>query len=254
MERILNLIASRSQQLSANPFCQWILEQNDQQTIPQQFSFSPSMLYFIISFKDILEHLSYSNPQNEIEKMINVHCDEDKNHWMWYLSDLNTLGYEQALNKNNWEGLVRNIWSDANKPSRDLVYLIIHEVKKHQSPIASLAIIECIESTFGVFMSTLKKRYNTHPHYAELLYFGQNHEEQEMNHSLGHWIDQYDENAVQMNHDHFLKTIELKNEEYVQISKTIHNIYDQFEIVFRSWLANKDLYKSTHQKHSDLRI
>ena len=241
MDEILNLIETKSEQLAKNPFCQWILKSNhnsDEET----FSFSPSMLYFILGFRDILNHLEYVNPQTELEKIINQHCLEDKNHWKWYLQDLKTLGVCEASWGGDWSDFVDKIWHDENKPTRDLVYLCIHLIKKHQSPKASLVIIECLESTFGVFMSTLKSKFQTSDIYSRLHFFGQIHQDQEMNHSMGHWID--GDGAIAGNHSQvsILEKIHVTDAEKEELITSVNMIYDQFELVFTTWLQLKKDY------------
>ncbi len=241
MNEILNLIETKSEQLAKNPFCQWILSSNhssDEET----FSFTPSMLYFILGFRDILNHLEYINPQTELEKIINQHCLEDKNHWKWYLQDLKTLGACKTSWGGDWSNFVDKIWHDENKPTRDLVYLCIHLIKKHQSPKASLVIIECLESTFGVFMSTIKSKFQDSHIYSRLQFFGQIHQEQEMNHSLGHWIDA--DNAITANHSQVsvLEKIHVTDTEKAELLTTVNIIFKQFELVFKTWLQLKKQY------------
>lgn len=248
MEQLIDIIETRSQKLSENPFCKWMLKETTELK-EETFAFTPAMLYFILGFRDILSHLQYASPQSEIEHIINTHCEEDKNHWMWYLQDLKTLGFNDSSWGADWSDLVKNLWSDENKPTRDLVYLCIHAIKKHNDPRASLVIIECLESTFGVFMTTLKTRFSGSYLYKKLQFFGQNHQEQEMNHSLGHWIED-DNQAPDMDHsekDYLLK-IKISDAETVAFADTINLIYDQFEKVFETWLNNRNFYKTNLNK------
>lgn len=241
MESILNLIEEKSEQLSKNPFCEWILSEK-QLSHQETFSFTPSMLYFILGFRDILNHLEYKNPQSDLEKMINQHCFEDKNHWQWYLQDLKTLGFSEASWGNDWVNLIENLWHDDNKPTRDLVYLCIHLIKKHNNPTASLVIIECLESTFGVFMSTLKKRFENSSIYQRLHFFGQVHQQQEMNHSMGHWIESDVAPVPTHSNAHALENLSITKLEEQELTQTIETIYEQFELVFRTWLKSKNIF------------
>lgn len=241
MESILNLIEEKSEQLSKNPFCEFILNEKHL-SHEETFSFTPSMLYFILGFRDILNHLEYKSPQTDLEKMINQHCLEDKNHWQWYLQDLKTLGFNEASWGNDWINLIENLWHDENKPTRDLVYLCIHLIKKHDSPVASLVIIECLEATFGVFMSTLKKRFENSSIYQHLHFFGQVHQQQEMNHSMGHWIESDMAPVLTHSNAHALASLKITDLEKRELTKTIEMIYEQFELVFRTWLKSKNIF------------
>lgn len=241
MDEILNCIETKSEQLAKNPFCQWILY-NNHDSDEATFSFSPSMLYFILGFRDILNHLEYANPQTELEKIINQHCLEDKNHWKWYLQDLKTLGVCKASWGGDWPDFVDKVWHDESKPTRDLVYLCIHLIKKHQSPKASLVIIECLESTFGVFMSTLQNKFKNSDIYSRLHFFGQLHQEQEMNHSLGHWIEADNEGSANHSLAGTIANIQVSAEENRELIETVNLIFDQFELVFSTWLKLKKTY------------
>lgn len=239
MNNLMDVIESRNEQLKKNPFCQWILESTP--TSDQaQFGFIPGMLHFILGFKDILTYLEIKNPQTEIDFMINQHCLEDRNHWRWYLQDLQTLGFNEKTWGNNWTEMIHKLWDEPNKPTRDLVYLVIHLIKSHPSAKASLVIIECMESTFGVFMTTLKRRFDQSEIYNKLQFFGQNHAEQEMNHSMGHWIEDSDriENTNIISPTN-LSNIQFNSDELNAYTKMVHQIYDQFETVFKAWLENK---------------
>ncbi len=242
MDIILSLIEEKSERLAKNPFCHWILNEN--QLSPEEtFSFTPSMLYFVVGFRDILTQMVYQNPQSELEIIINQHCLEDKNHWQWYLQDLKTLGITDASWGNSWSNLIQDLWHDDNKPTRDLVYLCIHLIKKHQSPAASLVIIECLESSFGVFMSTLKERFGSSSIYQKLHYFGQVHEQQEMNHSMGHWISSDVVAMPSHSNSHALENLKITDAEKLELSETITLIFDQFELVFNTWLDSKNIIK-----------
>lgn len=246
MKSVIDLIESRSAKLAQNPFCQWMLEGKDAYKA-DTFSFTPAMLYFILGFRDILSHLQYAEPKSELEQVINTHCEEDKNHWMWYLQDLKTLGISDSSWGEDWSDLVKNLWSDENKPTRDLVYLCIHQIKKHQSAKASLVIIECLESTFGVFMTTLKTRFSGSSIYKRLQFFGQHHQEQEMNHSLGHWIEDEHQDGHEHSEKDYLLKIELTANEREELLTSVNEIYNQFELVFQTWLQNKNNYEVTLQ-------
>lgn len=245
MENLLQQIETRSEQLSASSFCKWIKFESTQLNDTDTLSFTPSMLYFILGFRDILAHLQYSHPKNALEQTINTHCEEDKNHWMWYLQDLKSLGYNESTWSNNWVNFVEYLWSDENKATRDLVYLCIHEIKKYNhSPEASLVIIECLESTFGVFMNTLKFKFENNQTFKKLKFFGELHQNTELNHSLGSWIDEEsDHKTTEHNHSNeaILKDLSISNSMQIELTETINVIYDQFELVFDTWLKNRTL-------------
>lgn len=240
MSNLINLIEQRSQHLYQNPLCLWINGEDSKHLPPQEIlAFAPSMLYFILGFKDILENLEYANPQNQYEQMVNQHCAEDKDHWRWYLQDLKTLGFTEESWGPDLFAKAENLWSADHKPTRDLVYLCIYLIKKFRSAKASLIIIECLEATFGVFMTTLQKRISNSPAYSELYFFGQTHHHQETNHSIGHWIEDGESETRSALR---VEDIQFSVEEQQELATAIQLIFEQFELVFESWFASRNIF------------
>lgn len=51
------------------------------------------MSFLVLGFKDILAFLRVPTPKNSLEASINLHVQEDSDHWLWYLADLERLGF-----------------------------------------------------------------------------------------------------------------------------------------------------------------
>lgn len=238
---LLELIEKRSEQLYQNPLCKWIFgEETRNLSSEELLAFAPSMLYFIMGFKDILENLEYANPKDKYELMVNQHCQEDKDHWRWYLEDLKTLGFREDSWGPDLASKVENLWSDKQRPTRELVYLCIYLVKKFRSAKASLVIIECLEATFGVFMTSLQKKFWNSPIYSRLQFFGQAHHQRESDHSMGHWIED-DSEANQHSKLHW-DDLKFSSEDQAELLVAIQLIFDQFELVFESWFASRTVF------------
>lgn len=245
MLELMNLIEKRSELLYRNPLCLWIKGEDSKHLPPHEIlSFAPSMLYFIMGFKDILENLQYATPRNQYESMVNRHCAEDKDHWRWYLQDLKTLGFTEDSWGPDLVTKVETLWSEQHKPTRDLVYLCIYLIKKFRSAKASLVIIECLEATFGVFMTCLQKRFWNSPIYSQLQFFGQTHHHQEANHSIGHWIEDDQESNQAESQGTCLENIQFSPEECEELLTAVQLIFEHFELVFESWLRSRDFFQS----------
>lgn len=256
---VFALIEKRSDQLATNNLCRWITQYHPTDKSGKDiFAFTPSMLYFILGFRDILSHLKYSNPKSQLEFAINQHCLEDKNHWMWYLQDLKTLGVGQKTWGSDWQDLIENLWNDENKPTRDLVYLCIQLINQYSDVGSRFIVLECLESTFGVFMTTLKNKLENSDLYQNLQFFGHNHQEHEMNHSLGSWIE--DDSVHKTSESELLlNSLPLTDADYVRFNSIVNTIYDQFELVFETWLNTKSSYlqqatSADEIKNTDLSI
>lgn len=245
MAYLHRLIEKGSERLHKNSLCQWILGEEAKYLPPEEvLSFAPAMLFFILGFRDILQTLEFPDPRHEYEFMVNRHCLEDKDHWRWYLADLETLGFTEQNWGAHFAAQVETVWSDQNRPTRDLVYICIQLIRRFRSAKASLVIIECLEATFGVFMTTLRRRFWNSPAYSKLQFFGQIHQDQEMNHGLGHWIES-DQPVDESDHKNILKQLKFSSEEEAELSVAIQLIFEQFETVFESWLAARDQFVTT---------
>lgn len=239
---LLKLIQKRSEQLQQNSLCRWIHgEDSKHLSAEETLGFAPAMFYFILGFRDILQNLEYPKPRHEIEFIINQHCLEDRGHWRWYLEDLLTLGFEAESWGQSIEHRAEAMWADRNRPTRELVYLCIFLIKKHRSAKASFIIIECLEATFGVFMSTIKNRFWNSATYSKLKFFGQIHHDQEMDHSMGHWIDDANDVGPKTSKSHWHKLHFTKAEEE-ELMTTIQLIFEQFELVFESWYGYRNAF------------
>lgn len=187
MANILKKIEAEARKLENSALCQWLENSSNDQE--DRLSFIPSMLFFVLGFRDMLRVMKVSSPKSDMDYEINTHCDEDLDHWKWYLRDLERLGFISQ----SWGGRVsdifRQIWGDASFEVRNIVYSIITEVKSRNNPTMSLILIEYLEAAFGVFVRYMMVPIHQSGYYDELQYFGILHVEKEANHSRGAWID-----------------------------------------------------------------
>src|SRR5690348_15890972 len=91
MKTILPIIDARKRQLGDSPFCRWLA--GDEGSDEDRFAFVPAQLFLVLGFRDILSFLKVANPKTDLDALINVHCQEDLDHWKWYLEDLEMLGF-----------------------------------------------------------------------------------------------------------------------------------------------------------------
>lgn len=244
---LLELIQKRSEQLQKNSLCRWIQGEESKHLAAEEIlGFAPAMLYFILGFRDILQNLEYPNPRHEFEFIINQHCQEDRGHWRWYLEDLSTLGFLS----DKWGQAVdlgaETVWADRNRPTRELVYLCIFLIKKHRSAKASLIIIECLEATFGVFMATIKNRFWNSSTYSKLKFFGQIHHSHEMNHSMGHWIE--NSNDPEETSKSYWHKLHFTAQEQEELMTTVQLIFEQFELVFENWYGYRNAFSRKNKE------
>ena len=78
MMRIIDVIERKKTALIEGKLFKWLSD--DTINGFDRLSFSPSMLYYLMGFKDVLAHLLRHNPKNELERHINAYCGEDAEH------------------------------------------------------------------------------------------------------------------------------------------------------------------------------
>lgn len=187
MHRILKKIEFETLKLEGSQLCLWL--KNDKAEHEDYLSFTPSMLFFVLGFKDVLSAMQVINPKTDVDNELNTHCQEDLDHWKWYLQDLETMGYIPESWGSRMSDMFHQIWGDESFEVRNLVYTLMHQVKKYNDPYLSLVIIEYLEASFAVFIRHMLIPINDLDIYKKLNYFGKTHVEKEEAHSRGSWVE-----------------------------------------------------------------
>ena len=188
MKNISQKISQHKSALSEHPFCLYLRETDDISEVSLRFV--PAMTFFVLGFRDILESIRVDNPKTALEKMVNNHCDEDSEHWHWFIEDLDTLGMDTDYWGGSVSAILYSLWSPDQYIVRDLVYRVIHHVHASRSVHEKLIVIECLEAAFAAFIESLNQLTQKAGMYKKLRYFGRNHYEQEADHTMGSWIDE----------------------------------------------------------------
>lgn len=146
-------------------------------------AFVPKMLFFVMGFKDLMQLVRYEQPANELEESVNVHSDEDSNHWEWYLRDLEFI----SANFKNAKSidLVTDVWQDASLEVRKTIYMFSSYIDQYTDPVARMLMVEVLELTFDKFKEAIHPVLKNEDLYGQLDYFGKMHQETEENHSTG---------------------------------------------------------------------
>ncbi|WP_160716963.1 hypothetical protein [Chitinophaga solisilvae] len=212
MENITQLIAYLKLKYAENPFFKSLEEPNI--NLMEKLSFLPDIAYFIMCFGDLNKFVfPFTEHQNEFEEAVTNHAKEDANHWQWYLSDLETLGFDKELTLTQY---LRNMWSEESSSTRILIYRLIELTSKQSAPV-KLAVIEVIEATGNVFftcINSLLKREK--PEYLnELLFLGNHHLSREIGHTMG-------------SDDFSLENVSFTDEEYREATISVKRAFDAF--------------------------
>lgn len=232
MKQINALIERHQRALEKTEFCKWLGDQNE--TSLQKLAFAPAMTFFVLGFKDILDYIKIPNPQSSIDHELNTHCEEDSDHWLWFIEDLEKLG----LDLKHWGGstsdIFRKVWSDEYKITRKMVYNTISKIQKYNNPELSLVTLEVLESAFAAFIKNLNVLTQKNNIYEKLTYFGAHHFHEENSHELGSWSDS------QLENEHLNKYV-LDKETALEANKIVNEMFSEFEEMFNCWhLAQSD--------------
>ncbi len=243
MLRAINLIEKNNTLCAKNDFFKWLAHVDSFNAKHEILSFAPAMTFFVLGFKDILEEIKSSNPKSELEKILNIHCHEDSQHWLWFLDDLTKLGLDNHSKLNNTSEFLKLIWSEEFTPMREMVYNTIFRIKESNNPKISLIIVEVLEAAFETFIANLSHALKGTEIYNQLSYFGDRHEQEEHNHQMGSWA-----NPEMINNKVLM--IELSQEESYKAEVIIIEMFSLFDDIFTCWFDSKDIFikqKPLHQ-------
>lgn len=227
MNAIFALIENHKQGLANHSFCQRL--RNHRSGDKSIFSFVPHMSFFVLGFRDLLEYLRVPFPSNSAEFMINEHCTEDSDHWLWFLQDLETLQLNaQAWGGENIANKLELIWSPQNAAVRRQVYDIIVMISNCKNAQEKLVIIECLEAAFAAFIENLNVLTKRLGVYQKLVYFGEQHYDKESEHAMGSWLNTDETKKHKSQEDEGL----IRSSVMVQM---IEDIFNGFDSMFSCW-------------------
>ncbi|MCT4643094.1 MAG: hypothetical protein N4A33_12455 [Bacteriovoracaceae bacterium] len=231
MKEVLELIALEQRRLADHVFLRWLGNSNINPN--KRLEFVPSMMFFIMGFKDLLSQIEIENPKTKLEFIISNHCKEDLGHWVWYIEDLKQLGFD------TWSKDLLNfsadLWSDNTKEARELIYKSFSYFYSKPSLINDLVLIEVMEATFGAFITPMEKCVKEAGSFNQLKFFGHIHHHAEENHSTGSWIEE-----GHLGSD--IKEFEMSLMEKQFASRMIYDLFEGFSKMFFMWYENREKY------------
>lgn len=230
MKTIFSAIDQEKIKLEKHELIEWM------STTHQPLAFVPSMTFFVLGFRDILSYLKRPNPKDIWDHSINVHCEEDAHHWLWYIEDLQKIGVRETTWGKDFSKLLLTTWSSEGHASRDMVYEVIHFAKSTNDPFIHLALIESLEAAFAVFINALMPQIEKRGWQNDLRYFGSRHHEDESGHALGSWVGD-------VSIDQTLKSIELNESQKDLALKFVSETFLKFNSLFTSWYNQRNIFE-----------
>lgn len=179
MNTIPDLIEHHKIRLDQNPLSAKLSDP----TIPwsNKLQCIPRLMFFVLGFKDCMQLLHTTDPQNEIESIVNTHSEEDQFHWEWFLRDLEKLNIDNIQSKTT-TSMLTQMWSDDQMPVRQMVYSTTRYIQNYTNPVLRLILIEVIESGYEAFTKYMSPVIQAAGMYDSLQYFGNIHNEAESDH------------------------------------------------------------------------
>ncbi|MCK9931991.1 hypothetical protein MXD62_33470 [Frankia sp. Mgl5] len=225
MRRILDQIEKHREELSDQPLFKFLSDETvDGAT---RLSFTPSMLYYLMGFKDVLHLLERPDSDEKLHRYINAYCGEDADHWRWYLTDLDKLGYQLTTWGADLPSFAVDVWSESTQANRGTIFRLVEYAQKIDSPLAALSLISVFEATGVVFIGHTRKAAIALGMDDELQYFGREHYEEEFGHS------------VQARH---LAEYKLDDETYRYCSAMVTELFADYEKLFQCWFEHVNAY------------
>lgn len=226
MQKVLELIELRKEELAQNRLITWM---QDERVRPiERLGFAPAMLPWSMGFRDVLRHLEVADPRTQIDHLVNTHCREDSGHWVWYLGDLEKLGYGLA----SWGGTIEDfhakLWHESNQANFDTTYLLVHYAKlARQRPALRLVLLEAVEATFEVFVGPVRDVATQAGLDQSLHFFGKLHAGAEEEHEL-HGFDMH--------------ALKLDDETRSLAIDAVDEIFAQFDAMFTNWYESRNAF------------
>lgn len=231
MKEVLNFIQNKKQDFVQLPLFEFM---KDSKIDPRQrLSFAPCGAHFVMSFADLNKYIFREYPPcNQLQELINEHTYEDDHHLVWFLEDLEKLGFAHSL---SFPDTLRFLWGEQTKHTRQLSYRLAGYASQ-SDPLRKLVVIETIEAMGNVFFScttevALELQEITQKEYR---YFGSVHLNVENGHTMG-----------KSRTDKLLEDIQLTEENRQEAFELVEKVFQAF-----TELANELLEYAKTQKIS----
>lgn len=193
----------------------------------RRLSFLPSMLYYLMGFKDVLATLKREHPHTQLERHINAYCAEDADHWRWYLTDLEKLGFDLTAWGRTIPEWCNEVWSPETEVNRKTIFHLVNFAMANRDPLYQLALILVFEATGVVFIGHTRKAAIALGMDEELQYVGREHYEEEAAHS----VKPEDVSHHQMN-----------DELYEQTRSMVASLFGDYRELFDCWYRHREKY------------
>lgn len=221
MKRVLALIEKKKQEFAQLPLFQFM---QDKSIDPRQrLAWAACYAPIGMGFTDLSKYVFRKEPpDSKIQEIINNHTYEDETHYVWFLEDLEKLGFNQSQ---KFSDFLKFIWSKETEKTRQVVFQI-GLCGFQADPFMALAVIETIEATGNViFTNTTQVAQELQQITKQTYrYFGQHHLNRETGHAMGtNDVEQLLE-SMQLTEEQKTKAFELVEKVFEVVSESMNEL------------------------------
>ena len=236
MKEILSYINEKNEAFAQRKIFDWL--KNTEVTPQERLSFAPYMAHFVFSFMDINRFvLRDLNDSDELQKLVNIHTNEDSHHWPWYLKDLKRMNFDKVQ---NFTDTLYFLWGDHCIKSRMITYEMT-AIAKGLTPKEKVILVEVIEKTGNVFLGCTADVCREAGEGSHSLYYGDNHLACESGHTMG--TDDIESLL------HAIPLTDAEVEAGKQLVDTIYTLYHDFVDEMHDFVSNNN-YQELVQSNS----
>lgn len=149
MKDVLGFIEQKKHEFARLPLFEFM---RDTSIDPRRrLGWSPCASFFIMSFGDLNKYIFRDEITSDpIQELINTHTHEDDHHSVWFLQDLEKLGFDDSL---KFSDTLDFLWGEETQVAR----WVTHQLFGYAfgaTPIQKLVIIEVLEATGNVVFTS----------------------------------------------------------------------------------------------------
>jgi hypothetical protein len=216
VKEILDLVNQRKEEFARIPFFEFIGDQSIDSR--KKFVWAPYASPFLMGLKDVYLYAVFEkNVTDPIHEYLNNHVLEESRHVLWYLQDLQKLGFNSSL---KYTDVLNYLWGNETDTIRHLSYDLM--ICANQKDIVlKLAVVNAIEAAgcvaFPIFLeATNDLQEITKQNY---LYFGKAHASVESEQRHIHGFDEAES---------YLSNLEITQEQRITAIELVESVFDIF--------------------------
>jgi hypothetical protein len=156
MHEVLRYIEQRTDEQHSNPLINWLSDES----VPARdrlMRWLPAAAPWVFGFMDLngtlLRYPADEAAQDPYKRAINAHLDEDANHWVYYLQDLQRLGLDASL---PFTDVLRFLWGEETRSQRMAMYNLTALAASTTDPLLRYCLVLALESLAHLVFETLR--------------------------------------------------------------------------------------------------